>query len=227
MNAILKRVPWAPSWAQTIRFRLTVTYSAMLIALSALLLGGVYAALSTMLDAKPLDTITVKKVTYDQHGNMVPKPGSVFEAAELSSIQAAVNHRTLNTLRNYSAAGFGGLLLGQPRHRLVAVRAGAPAGQPDLRDGPGHHRDRPVPPDRPGRPEGRAAHARGHRGRDARPAGGRIRRPAATGRRRLARAAQPARRDPGQRRRRPRARRHRPRPTGPRRRPSSAGRSSG
>ena len=37
-----------PPWTQTIRFRLTLTYSAVLIALSALLLGGVYFALSAM-----------------------------------------------------------------------------------------------------------------------------------------------------------------------------------
>ena len=36
----------APPWTQTIRFRLTLTYSAVLFALAALLLGGVYFALS-------------------------------------------------------------------------------------------------------------------------------------------------------------------------------------
>ena len=46
-----------PPWAQTIRFRLTLTYSAVLIALSALLLGGVYVALSSLLDPKPLSPI--------------------------------------------------------------------------------------------------------------------------------------------------------------------------
>ncbi|MFI7064629.1 sensor histidine kinase [Kribbella sp. NPDC050124] len=100
-----------PPWTQTIRFRLTVTYSAVLIALSALLLGGVYVALSAFLDPKPLSPITVNKVYKDANGNLKVKPGHVIEAAEISSIESAVNYQTLQTLRNYSAAGMGALLL--------------------------------------------------------------------------------------------------------------------
>lgn len=100
-----------PPWTQTIRFRLTVTYSAVLIALSALLLGGVYVALSAFLDPKPLSPITVNKVYKDANGNLKVKPGHVIEAAEISTIESAVNYQTLQTLRNYSAAGMGALLL--------------------------------------------------------------------------------------------------------------------
>jgi signal transduction histidine kinase len=100
-----------PGWAQTIRFRLTLTYSAVLIALSALLLGGLYFALSAYLDPKPLDPITVKKVTYEHNGEIKLKPGYIIQAAEISSIQSAVNYQTLQTLRNYSAAGMGVLFL--------------------------------------------------------------------------------------------------------------------
>ncbi|ADB30478.1 histidine kinase [Kribbella flavida DSM 17836] len=112
---ILRRLNGAtsrlPSWAQTIRFRLTLAYSAVLIALSALLLGGVYAALTAYLDPKPLDPITVKKVTYGHDGEIKVKPGYVIQAAEISSIQSAVHYQTLQTLRNYSAAGMGVLFL--------------------------------------------------------------------------------------------------------------------
>jgi signal transduction histidine kinase len=107
----MKWLPSAPAWARTIRFRLTVTYSAVLIGLSALLLGGVYAALSVMLDAKPLDPITVNKVYRDEQGNLHPKPGYTIEAAEISSIESAVNYKTLETFRTYSAAGIAGLLV--------------------------------------------------------------------------------------------------------------------
>jgi signal transduction histidine kinase len=100
-----------PPWAQTIRFRLTLTYSAVLIALSALLLGGVYFALSAFLDPKPLNPITVNKVYKDHKGELKVKPGNVIEAAELSSIESAVNYQTLQTLRNYSAASMGVLFL--------------------------------------------------------------------------------------------------------------------
>ncbi|HEY9332815.1 MAG TPA: HAMP domain-containing sensor histidine kinase [Kribbella sp.] len=100
-----------PLWAQTIRFRLTLTYSAVLIALSALLLGGVYLALSQILEPKPLDSIEVQKYYKDAHGEFHLKPGQVIQAAELSSVQSAVNYQTLQTLRNYSAAGIGALFL--------------------------------------------------------------------------------------------------------------------
>ncbi|WUJ75199.1 HAMP domain-containing histidine kinase [Kribbella soli] len=100
-----------PAWTQTIRFRLTLTYSAVLIALSALLLGGVYLALEQILDPKPLNQIEVKKYYKDAQGELHLKPGQVIQAAELSSVQSAVNYQTLQSLRNYSAAGMAGLFL--------------------------------------------------------------------------------------------------------------------
>jgi signal transduction histidine kinase len=100
-----------PPWTQTIRFRLTVAYSAVLIGLSALVLGGLYFALSAYLDPTPLDPITVNKVYRDHEGNLKAKAGQTFQAAELSSIESAVNYKTLQTLRNYSAAGMGALFL--------------------------------------------------------------------------------------------------------------------
>lgn len=100
-----------PPWAQTIRFRLTLTYSAVLIALSALLLGGVYVALSQILDPKPLNPVQVTKYYKDARGKFHPKPGQEFQAAEISSVQDAVNYETLQNLRNYSAVGMGALFL--------------------------------------------------------------------------------------------------------------------
>jgi signal transduction histidine kinase len=100
-----------PPWTQTIRFRLTLTYSAVLIALSALLLGGVYLALSQILDPKPLNQIEVQKYYKDHEGNLHLKQGLVIQAAEISSFQSAVNYQTLQSLRNYSVAGMAGLFL--------------------------------------------------------------------------------------------------------------------
>jgi signal transduction histidine kinase len=112
MKSLLKSLRTRiPPWAQTIRFRLTLTYSAVLIGLSALLLGGVYVALSEILDPKPLDQIEVKKVYKDHDGNLKLKPGQVIQAAEISSVESAVTFQTLQTLRNYSAVGMGGLFL--------------------------------------------------------------------------------------------------------------------
>ncbi|MFI5729598.1 sensor histidine kinase [Kribbella sp. NPDC051587] len=100
-----------PPFTQTIRFRLTLTYSAVLIALSALMLAGVYFALRAYLNPQPLNPITVNKTYKDHEGHWQIKDGYRIEAAELSSVQSAVNYQTLETLRTYSAAGMGALFL--------------------------------------------------------------------------------------------------------------------
>lgn len=100
-----------PAWSQTIRFRLTATYSAVLIGLSALLLGGVYLALDLILDAQKLQSFEVSKVYRDHDGKLQIKQGQTIEAADVAGIEAAVNYRTLEILRTYSAAGMGALLL--------------------------------------------------------------------------------------------------------------------
>lgn len=100
-----------PGWMRTVRFRLTVTYSAVLIGLSALMLGGVYLALSSMTDARELNTFTVKKMYRGQDGELHVKPGQTIEAAELSAIEGAVQFQTLQNLRDYSAIAIGVLFL--------------------------------------------------------------------------------------------------------------------
>ncbi|MGV0745145.1 sensor histidine kinase [Mycolicibacterium sp. XJ870] len=91
-----------PAWARTIRARMAITTSAWLFALSALILFGVYLALSRTVDAEPLDSVTVKKFERKPDGTMVYRPGENFEAADLRSVQQAVNQSTLDLLRNYS-----------------------------------------------------------------------------------------------------------------------------
>ncbi len=90
--------------------RLAFTYSALLFVISALLLSGVYVAVSSTIDAKPLESKTIKKMV-KRHGEYVLKEGEEFEAADIDSIQKAVNQGTLDTLRNYSGAGLGVLFL--------------------------------------------------------------------------------------------------------------------
>jgi signal transduction histidine kinase len=102
---------WIPSWMQTIRFRLTVTYSAVLFGLAALVLGGTYLALSSTTEAAQLESFPVEKWYKDEHGNYKPKPGHTFEAAELDQMEAAVNYETLNRLKTYSFAAVGGLFV--------------------------------------------------------------------------------------------------------------------
>jgi signal transduction histidine kinase len=100
-----------PAWTQTIRFRLAATYSLVLFALAALVLAVVYGVVSQSVDAAPLNPVTVSKVK-EVDGRIVPKEGETFQAADLASVQQAVNHRALEIMRDASALVLGGLLLG-------------------------------------------------------------------------------------------------------------------
>lgn len=97
-----------PGWMQTIRFRLTVIYSAVLFGLVTLVLGGLYVGLSATVDARPLNEFKVTKVEYDHYGKLVPKEDAQpFHAADVASIESAVNYQTLEMLRTYSVLAIG------------------------------------------------------------------------------------------------------------------------
>ena len=91
-----------PPWLRTVRVRLALTYSALLFGITAMILLGVYLALSSTIDAEPLDPVTVKKFTRAADGTIVYRSGEQFQAADLASVQKAVNFAALETLRNYS-----------------------------------------------------------------------------------------------------------------------------
>lgn len=91
--------------------RLTVTYSAVLFALSALLLGAVYYALTRTIDARPLDAVPVKKFEKGEDGKLVYVPDGDFQAADLTVVQEYVNYETLTTVRNYSLLALGAMFL--------------------------------------------------------------------------------------------------------------------
>ncbi|MXP21714.1 HAMP domain-containing protein [Gordonia sp. HNM0687] len=86
----------------TIRVRLALTTSAWLFAISGLILLGLYLALQHSIDARPLDPVTVGKFVQKSDGTLKYKTGETFQAADLESVQQAVNQSTLDLLRNYS-----------------------------------------------------------------------------------------------------------------------------
>jgi signal transduction histidine kinase len=96
---------------RTIRMRLTLTTSLWLSAISAVILAGIYLALSHTIDAAPLDPVTVKKFDRKPDGTMTYRVGESFQAADLESVQRAVNYSTLDTLRNYSLLALGVIFL--------------------------------------------------------------------------------------------------------------------
>ncbi|MGQ7297009.1 sensor histidine kinase [Quadrisphaera sp. KR29] len=74
----------------------------MLFGITALLLLGVYLALSHSVPAAPLDPVTVQKFTRASDGTVQYRSGEQFQAADLASVQLAVNYASLQTLRTYS-----------------------------------------------------------------------------------------------------------------------------
>ena len=93
------------AWVRTVRVRLALTYSALLFGVATLLLGGVYLALSSSIESRPLDPVTVKKFERGPGGTVRYRPGGDFQAADNDDVQEYVNHSTLETLRTYSVIG--------------------------------------------------------------------------------------------------------------------------
>lgn len=91
-----------PGWVRTIRVRLALFTSALLFIVTAAILAAVYLTLSHTIEAGPLDEVTVKKFTKTAGGTIQYKAGEQFQAADLQSVQKAVNQNTLDTLRNAS-----------------------------------------------------------------------------------------------------------------------------
>ncbi|SDH00080.1 HAMP domain-containing sensor histidine kinase [Nonomuraea jiangxiensis] len=86
----------------TIRFRLTVLYSGLLFVLAALVLGGIYFAVSKTTDQRPYTTEYAKTYRGDQY---LGKQEVVF----VEEVENAINVRTMATLRDYSLVTLAGL----------------------------------------------------------------------------------------------------------------------
>ncbi|MFC4113053.1 sensor histidine kinase [Nonomuraea zeae] len=86
----------------TIRFRITVLYSGLLFVLAALVLGGIYFAVSKTTDQRPYTTEYAKTYSGSQY---LGKQEVVF----VEEVENAINFRTMTTLRDYSLITLGGL----------------------------------------------------------------------------------------------------------------------
>jgi len=91
-----------PAWMQTIRFRLTATYSLVVFGLTAAVLAVVYGVVSQTVDAAPLDPVPVAKVKIVGGTIKLKEDTQLFQAADLESVQQAVNYQTLQLLRDAS-----------------------------------------------------------------------------------------------------------------------------
>jgi signal transduction histidine kinase len=96
-----------PPWLGSIRVRLTVIYSTLLFGLAALVVLGIYTAVSRSLDSAPLS----RRPEYAQ----VFTPGGRVGVAEVitpEEYERAINARTLDKLREYSLTALGLLFVG-------------------------------------------------------------------------------------------------------------------
>ncbi|WP_063780933.1 sensor histidine kinase [Nonomuraea sp. SBT364] len=88
----------------TIRFRLTVLYSGLLFLLAALVLGGIYYAVSRTTEQRSYATEVAKAY---RNGEYLGKRQVVL----MEEVENAVNVRTMDTLRDYSFYTLGALFL--------------------------------------------------------------------------------------------------------------------
>lgn len=101
-----------PSWAGSIRVRLTVLYAVLVFGLSAAVTGGVYLGLSRSLSDQPVSrTFNVTRMVRTPQGTVLVPEGTV--RAEIQGLEAEVNDRALDELRQWS---------------LLALAVGAVAG---------------------------------------------------------------------------------------------------
>jgi signal transduction histidine kinase len=99
-----------PASVRSARFRLTALYSAMLFTLAALVVGGIYLALSRSTDARPITrTYQAEKIIRGPDGHV--RSRGTLTVAEVSDIEAAVSYQTRQTMWKYSAGMLGGMFV--------------------------------------------------------------------------------------------------------------------
>ncbi len=93
-----------PSWSRSIRLRLALLYSTVLLALTVLLLGSLYLALSLSLRNEP--------VSRDTQAQVLERPaGGDPTVVDPQTFERSVNEHTLRSLRNYSLGALGVLFV--------------------------------------------------------------------------------------------------------------------
>jgi signal transduction histidine kinase len=98
-----------PGWMQSIRFRLTVLYSAVVFLLAATVLGVTYFAVQRSTDTSQAAKSFQAKVFELQGGEKVYR--GTLEVAAVEEFESEVNRRTLTNMRTFGAAALGGLFL--------------------------------------------------------------------------------------------------------------------
>ena len=99
-----------PGVVRSVRFRLTALYSAMLFALAALVVGGIYLGLSRSTDAHPITrTYQAEKLIRGPDGQL--RSHGTLTVAEVKDVESAVSYQTRQTIWKYSLGMLGGLFV--------------------------------------------------------------------------------------------------------------------
>jgi signal transduction histidine kinase len=108
LKGLRRRRP--PAVVRSARFRLTALYSAILFTLAALVVGGIYLALSRSTDARPITrTYEAKQLIRGPDGHVHAR--GTLTVADVSDIEGAVSYQTRQTLLKYSVAMLGGMFV--------------------------------------------------------------------------------------------------------------------
>jgi signal transduction histidine kinase len=99
-----------PNFAHSVRFRLTVLYSVLLFALAGAGLAVTYLAVQATTDPKPITRSYQAELVKEKADGRQFSVGTM-EVAAVEDIEAAVNLRTLESLRDYSLLALGGLFV--------------------------------------------------------------------------------------------------------------------
>lgn len=99
-----------PPFVHSVRFRLTVLYSTLLFLLMGVGLAAVYVAVTLATDPKPI-TQSYEAELIKRKADGREYPVGTMEVAAVEDIESAVNLRTLESIRDYSAVALGGLYM--------------------------------------------------------------------------------------------------------------------
>jgi signal transduction histidine kinase len=103
---------WArrPAWMRSIRFRLAMLSSTVLLFIATAVVGGIYLAVAHNVQNEPV-TETFQAIEGIDRTDGTFKPLRRIEVAEVADIEAAVNAETLASLRAYSVYALAGLFV--------------------------------------------------------------------------------------------------------------------
>jgi signal transduction histidine kinase len=100
-----------PDWMRSVRFRMTLLYSAVLFGIAAVLVAGLYIGLSYKLGREELSRqVAISRVFRDPEGTLHSMPQTLI-LSDIRAFEQAVNRRALENLKTFSFGALGALFV--------------------------------------------------------------------------------------------------------------------